>query len=164
MRPRYVTKYVNSRFLYPAFSGAAPCPGAFPAPEPAGAGPGFGPREAHRLSCRGDAGLSGTSSRPPFLGPWNPAMGAEAPRRPFVEVREAMEGFAEMPALGPDSADWMEVMEGLGARGAAVTEAPAGGVPGGSRGGGVVFGAREGPGLGLGSAIGGDVRGIGMVV
>lgn len=88
-------------------------------------------------------------------------MGADAPRRPFAEPREAIEGFAEIPALGPDSADWMEAMEGLGARGAVVMEAPAGGVPGRPRGGGGELEARGAPGLGLGlgSAIGDCVRG-----
>ena len=151
-----VTKNLNSRVLYPGFSGVPPCGGVFAAAgaRDSGAPPAAAPRLPHFFSCRGEAGLSGTSSRPCFFGAWKPAMGAGAPSRPFVEAREARDGLAEMLGLREDdSADWMEVMEGLGARGAVVREAPTGGAPGGSRGG--VRGGRGGP--GLGPVIGGRV-------
>ena len=64
-----------------------------------------------------------------------------------MEAREAREGLADTPRLGPESADWMEVIEGLGARRpAAVREAPTGGVGGGPWLGAGVARGWEGPG------------------
>jgi hypothetical protein len=57
----------------------------------------------HFFNELGDLGLSGKSAKVGFTAtadPPAPAIGAAAPTSPFVEAREAYDGFWETPALG----------------------------------------------------------------